>query len=278
MYFDVPGSGVGSEGTNYDATEYLYDDMGRRVGVRDATETITRSVYDAIGRMSASYIGTNDNDSGTFGVTFESTGTSDMVKTSDTVYDAGADGGNSLVTKTTAYVENSATGKRETTYDYDERGRRILTTNQQAPHVFVELDNLGRTTYVGQFTSVASIDVDPTGGVDIPSTETTNRTALSLSNYDELGRVWKSQRYKIIQSTGATGVTIDSESWWDSDGRPVKQQGNMLTKTAYDRIGRATHQYVLAYSNDSAYADADDVTATSSSSRRRRFTTTRTRS
>ena len=49
-----------------------------------------------------------------------------MVKVSDVVYDSGNADGNGFVTKRTAYVEDGATDKRETTYTNDVRGRVLL--------------------------------------------------------------------------------------------------------------------------------------------------------
>lgn len=59
-YHTIPGSGAGSSGTNYDATTFGFDDMGRRWRVKQASGTITRSVYDTLGRSIESWIGTND--------------------------------------------------------------------------------------------------------------------------------------------------------------------------------------------------------------------------
>ena len=178
-----------------------------------------------------------------------------MVKTDETVYDAGADDGNSYVTKRTLFVEDSATDKRETSYTHDVRGNVLLTTNATAPHVFVKLDNLGRDIATGSFSSTASIVV----GTDDPTTETTNRLALTETLYDQRGRVWKTKRYEIDASDGSLDDTLVSESWFDETGRTIKVDGEQLTKTFYDRLDRTTHQFTLATVDDSAYADADDV-------------------
>ncbi|MBX3322247.1 MAG: hypothetical protein KF757_04580 [Phycisphaeraceae bacterium] len=244
----------------YDSTFYLYDTMGRRVAVKDPTGTISHTTYDAIGRPSASFIGTNDHDHPgvPFAVEFETEGDSDMVMTSETIYDAGAAGGNSLVTKTTAFVQDSGTDKRETTYAYDARHRRILTVNPQAPHSVVKLDNLGRTLAVGLYTSSSGLSA-----ATDPTSHTTSRTALSETFHDELGRTWRSRQHKITQSgeyTGDSADTLDADTWYDAEGRTAKHQGHQLTKTAYDRIGRATHSFVLAAVNDSSYADALTIT------------------
>ena len=48
-YHVIPGSGLGSSGTNYDATTFGYDDAGHRRRVKKADGTIERTVYDGIG-------------------------------------------------------------------------------------------------------------------------------------------------------------------------------------------------------------------------------------
>jgi YD repeat-containing protein len=246
-YFSIPASGVGTDGTHYDATTYGYDDSGRVVRTKAPHGTINRTVYDSIGRKSESWIGLNDADEA---------GTDDMVKTDSVVYDGGSDGGNSLVTTSTAFVQDSTTDQRVTSYTYDVRGNTLLATNALAPHTFTKYDNLGRAVASAQYTSTASIDV----AADDPTTEATNRVALSQSFYDERGNVRKSQRHKIDPADGSDDDNLQSLTWYDADGRAVKQDGSQLSKTAYDRLGRVTDTYVLASDNDSAYADADDVT------------------
>ncbi len=41
LYFDIPDSGSGTEGTDYDATFIGYDDQGRRVRIKAPQDTIT---------------------------------------------------------------------------------------------------------------------------------------------------------------------------------------------------------------------------------------------
>jgi len=170
------GSFPGSEGTDYDATFFGYNDQGRSVRTEDPTGQIQRTVFDSLGRTTQSWTGTNDNafDGG-------SSGTDNMVKTVELVYDSAGDEANSYLTKQTLFVENSATDDRETTFQHDLRGRVLLTTNPAAPHVLTMYDNLGRQLASGLYSSTASIVV----GTDIPTTETTNRLALSQTYFDE---------------------------------------------------------------------------------------------
>ncbi|MEE9130850.1 MAG: RHS repeat-associated core domain-containing protein [Phycisphaerales bacterium] len=252
-YFLIPASGTGSDGTNYDPTLLAYDDMGRPWRVKDATGTIRRTVFDKLGRTIEQWIGTNDfSFSGG-----ESSGSDNMVKTVSLEYDSGNAGGNGYLTKQTVFVEDSTTDQRVTTLQHDLRGRVLLTTTPTAPYSFDKYDNMGRLIASGQFSSTASIVV----GTDDPTTETTNRLALSQTFYDERGQVWKSQRHKIDDADGSDDDNLQTLTWSDAAGRVIKVDGSQLTKAAYDRLGRQTHQFTLADDNDTAYADADDVTS-----------------
>ncbi|RNC81833.1 MAG: hypothetical protein ED559_08630 [Phycisphaera sp.] len=257
-YFDIPASGAGTDGTNYDATLYGYDDMGRRWRTKDATGTITRQSFDGVGRPLASYIGTNDStfDGG------ESSGTDDMVKVSETEYDSGNAGGNSYVTKRTAFVEDSTTDKRETTYTNDKRGRAVVIEPAAGPVTLNKYDNFGRATAVGRYSSATGLTA-----TSDPTSVTSNRLALSEASYDSNGRVWKRERHKIDDGDGSLDDTLESFTWYDTKGRTIKSVGSRIAKTSYDRLGRATHSYVLARTDDPAagtaldiYNAADDVT------------------
>ncbi len=249
-YFSIPSAEPGTAGTHYDPTTYGYDDMGRRRRIKEAHDTITRIVYDALGRQTARWIGTCDS-------TWAGgqSGTDNMVKVAETTFDSGSAGGNSYVTKRTQFVEGSDTGKRETTYKHDLRGNVLLATNPQAPHLFYKFDNMDRAVAVGGFSSTANIDET----ADDPTTETSNRVSLSQSFYDEMGRVWKEQRHKIDVADGSDDDNLQSLSWFDAFGRLVKRDGEQLEKFFYDRLDRQTHHFTLVNDNDTGYADADDV-------------------
>ena len=252
-YHDIPVSGAGTNVTNYDRTLFGYDDMGRRTRAKDPTDTIDRTAYDSLGRVTDSYTGTNDS-SFTGG---ESSGTDNMVKTSAREYDSATDGGNNLMTKSIAYVENGTTGQRVTEYTYDYQGRLLLTKNPLAPHSLNDYDNLGRRTATAQYSSTSNITA---GTTDPNATGTqTDRLTLNETFYDEQGRVWKTLRHKVDQDDGSLDDNLEALYWFDDAGRRIKMDGLRLTKTIYDRLGRATHQFVLAVDDDTVYADADDV-------------------
>ncbi len=249
-YHVIPASGAGSSGTNYDATTFVYDVMGRKIRTVDPTLTITRTSFDDLGRVYQTHLGTDDT-----GLTGSPmAGSSNMVKTSENAYDSGSAGGNSHLTSRTLYVENSTTDQRVTTYDYDFRGRLLLTTNPVAPHSLNKYDNLGRVIASAQYSAAVSASTDPAA-----SGTQTYRVSLNTSSYDELGRVYQTRRYEIDQSDGSDDDYLTSDTWRDAAGRVTKVKGHELSKTIYDRLGRTVQRFVLASDNDTVYANMDDV-------------------
>jgi YD repeat-containing protein len=249
-YFLMPGSGTGSAGTNYDSTLYGYDTMGRRWRVKEASGTIRRTGFDLRNNVTDRWIGTNDHSfSGG-----ESSGTDDMVKTENVVFDGGNPKGNGWVTQRTMFVQDSSTNQRQTNYTNDYRGRHILDATPIAPYALRLFDNISREIAVGEFSSTSGLTAssDPTG-------ISTNRLALSETAYDEMGRVWKTTRHKINQSTGSDDDTLTDERWYDERGRVIKVRGPRYAKTFYDRIGRVTDEFELANDDDSSYSDAKTV-------------------
>ncbi len=257
-YHTIPASGAGSSGTNYDATTYGYDDMGRKWRVKQASGTIARSVYDTLGRTIESWVGTNDNSF----AGGESSGPDTMTKTSETQYDgsAGSQKGNSYVTKRILDADGDwtvNTDQRETTFYPDARGRVVAVVNPVAPHSVSAFDNLGRVIKTAQYSSNSGLSAS-----SVP-TSTTNRVEYSETEYDGRGQVWHTRRHKIDASTGASGDSLDSYSWYDPNGRLIKSRSpGGLTKTRYDRLGRTTHRWTLAKDNDTLYSHVYNGTKT----------------
>ncbi len=251
-YFDVPASGDGTSGTHYDEEEYAYDAMGRQnrrelphAGI--AAGTIYRTAYDVLGRVTTRSIGTDDS----------GTGSDNTVVTELLEYDGNADDGNSLLTERTERTTATSTGERVTGYAHDVRGQLLLTTGATEPHTLVKYDNMGRELARGEFSSAPSASADPTS-------TTSGRMALSTSEFDERGRVCRAHFYNINPSDGANtnSEVVTTDYWFDATGRQIMVEGEKLSKTFYDRLGRETHSFLLAKEDDTnkrTYAGADDV-------------------
>ena len=250
VYFDIPSTMSGAtEGTHFDAWRVDYDNLGRQVRTKQPTGTITRTVYDVLGRVTERYVGTNDN-------SFpggEPSGADNMVLVEAFEYDGGADDGNSTLTKHTTFVEDGTSGQRVITYMYDYRGRSIVTINPEAPHLVITYDNLDRPLVTGLFSSNSGLNPST-----IPAATTTNRVALEQVFYDEHGRVYKLQKHKITQSSGADVDTLQALNWYDPDANLIKTDAEQLTKVRFDRLGRKIQSFVLATDNDSTYSDVYD--------------------
>ncbi len=254
-YFDVPEDpdfGEGTEGTDYDATRYAYDAMGRTARIKDPTGTIQRTVYDTLGRTTEQWTGTNDYlwDEG------ETTGPADMVKTAALEYDSGSDEGNSYLTKQTLFLDDTGSSTRVTTFTNDVRGRAVIQANPASPHVLNLFDNLGRGTAGGLYSSTSGLTV-----TSDPTSVSTNRLSLNETSYDELGRVFRTKTHKIDMADGSDDDNLQTDNWFDKRGRLIKVDGSQLMKYQYNRLGQQTHQFTLAVDDDdTVYTDAADVT------------------
>src|SRR5205085_8028180 len=117
-YFNLAGIAyssdtyLGTAGTNYYATQYAYDTArGWLTRVLAPTGTINRTVYDALGRVVSTWIGTNDTPaSGSWSPT-NNTAPSNMVQVTGNVYDGGSAGGDSTLTQFTQYPGGTAAAR-----------------------------------------------------------------------------------------------------------------------------------------------------------------------
>ncbi|MGD9689274.1 MAG: RHS repeat-associated core domain-containing protein [Phycisphaerales bacterium] len=246
----------GSVGTNYDATKFGYDPAGRRLWTRDATGTITTTLYDALSRYSGTEVGTNDYVN-TETWRYSQAATNNMTKVAEVVYDGSGDTGgigNGHVTRRKAFLDSDSPAlRRNTDILYDYRGRGIVTLPAAAPYTLMKFDNLGRALAVAQYSSTSGLDA-----ADNPLTLDTNRMALSETAYDQLGRAFKTTRHAIDPADGSDDDTLVSENWYSADGLLIKTVGEMVMKYEYDRLNRPVIAATMAKLSDADYAAADD--------------------
>ncbi|MBI5285616.1 MAG: hypothetical protein HY874_11030, partial [Chloroflexi bacterium] len=152
-YFLLPGSGAGTEGTNFDEVAYGYDPMGRRWRTQDATGTIHREVFDARGNVIERWVGTND-----YSFTNQGSGPDDMFKTEVFQFDDTTDAGlRGLLTSSRLRVDSDAGHDRVTSYLYDARGRLIVEVGPAAPWAVAKVDSLGREIARGLYSSSSGL-------------------------------------------------------------------------------------------------------------------------
>lgn len=255
VYHTIPSSGVGSSGApgngNYDESLFGYDvDMGRQIRSVTPGGTITRTVYDALGRVSSVWVGTDDVPSGG-GATWadwsptNTTGT-DLVKVSENEYDGGSDEGDSNLTEVTMHVDGSTT--RVTSYTYDWRNRRTIEDGEVDHCAKSYYDNLDRVIKSERYNTT-------TGG---------NLIARSETAYDDRGRVYETTTYAVDPSNGSVGNALTGNNWYDAAGNLIKSispgSGKVATKSTYDSLGRTVKSYTGYDTSESSYGDADDVT------------------
>jgi YD repeat-containing protein len=132
-YFSVAGltytSGttLGVEGTDFLRTRYKYDQRGRVDRVEDSTGSIQRTVYDGLGRVTSTWIGTNDTPSAGSWPPTNNDGTSNMVQTVAYEYGEGSVGDGNL---TLGRVFADDMTFYDTVYQYD---FRIRVTDTRGP-------------------------------------------------------------------------------------------------------------------------------------------------
>lgn len=274
-YFDLTGvtystaANIGTLGTHRYRTEQGYGKQGQANKSVSGAGTITRTETDALGRVTSTWVGTDDTPTTGFWSVTNLTGTN-MVKVAEYEYDGGGVG-DSNVTKQTSYPGGSADPRVTRTW-YDWRNRPVgrksgveasESTSVNRPLAYTEYDNLGTAvvseSYDGD--TVSLTDGNSDGVPDRPSSSLLR--AKGTVSTDELGRVYKSEAFSVDPSSGSvSSYALTSQTWYDARGLTLKTSapGGLVQKYAYDSLGRATTVYSTDGGGDSGYSDADDVT------------------
>jgi uncharacterized delta-60 repeat protein/RHS repeat-associated protein len=269
---------LGAKDTNYYSTTYAFDSMGRQNKMVSDLGTITRTVYDALGRTVSTWVGTDDTGATDADPSGGSAAGNNMVKVSQMEYDGGGVGDGN-VTQTTAYP-NDGSSDRLTTNLYDWRDRLVATrvgdnstsytsTDNAHPVTYLTYDNLGEVTYTYVYDGdTATISDSNSDGVpDQPSSSLLR--AKTGSEYDEQGRVFVSHIYSVDPSNGcATSASLSTYTWFDHNGNVIKTQqpGGIVNKMIYDGANRATISYTTDGGSDHAatvsgsWSDAGTIT------------------
>jgi YD repeat-containing protein len=252
VYHDIPSSGVGTAGVNYEQTSYGYETFGTSQKGRQnktvaADGTITRVVLDARGNVLETWMGTDDTGATDRDPTGNRATGNNMVKVSSATYDAD---GNLIESR--AYFGDGTSDYYATTYQYDWRDRLTDTLSPANVVTHYDYDNLGRTLCTQIY---ASADFALAASELRAQTETF---------YNDRGQVYESIVYEVAQQDATTpGQVLDhliTNSWYDAAGNLIKSQtgAGTFTKTQYDGLGRATVQY-LGYDIDETIADLYDA-------------------
>lgn len=242
-YFDIPTSGIGTEGINYDQVNYGYDVMKRRNKVVTGGGTITMQVFDARGMVDSTWIGTNDEGATAKDPSGGEDPGNNMVIITSNVYDDGQDGRNGTLTQQTKYA--SASDTRVTTFTYDFRDRRITTDGEIDFFQKKYFDNLNREVKFEQYNTTAI----------------GNLIARSEANWNDRNKVYQKIRYDIDPSTGSVGNALVDNFWYDDKMRVIESlpSGSQLfTKTTYDSLGRKLFEYT-GFAPETSNSSPSDV-------------------
>ncbi|AGA25127.1 RHS repeat-associated core domain-containing protein [Singulisphaera acidiphila] len=245
----------GTEGVNFNRTLYSYDTRGRLKLVTTPNGTITKAVYDGLGRTIEVWVGTSSVN---------------LVKVSAQEYDNGGIGDSNL-TRKTLYPGGGASA-RVTDYFYDWRDRLVATkdgvqvsegTDVNRPITYLVYNNLGQVTSREWFDGdgVTVTDSNNDGVPDQPSASL--RRAKSTFEYDDQGRLFATHVFSVNQSTGSVSSdSLTTAFWYDHRGNVIKQAspGGLVQKVAYDGVGRPVTISTTNGGGDSSWADAGTVT------------------
>ncbi|MBS0266027.1 MAG: RHS repeat-associated core domain-containing protein [Planctomycetes bacterium] len=246
VYKLIPATGTGVSGTNYDEMDFGYDIMKRQNLQVTPGGTITRTVFDAMGRTIGTWVGTNDTGA-TSSNPAGSGAPNNMVIITGVVYDNGTSGGDSNVTQKTDYVDATGLNDRVTTFLYDFRDRRTDTDGEIDFYAKQYYDNMDRVTKQERYnTNLAG-----------------NLIGRNTTSYDDRNRVFQFVTYAVDPATGVVGNALTSKTWYDASGNTVKSLpagSQASSKSVYDSHGRQTTRYACYNYSDTTYATAISVT------------------
>jgi RHS repeat-associated protein len=246
-YHLIPEGGTGIVGSNFDETNYGYDLMARQNKVLSPSGTISRSVYDAQGRLVASYLGTSDTGATDSDPTGGGALLNNMKLVAAQEYDQGLAGGDGNLTQQTSYVDGNSANNRVTTFLYDFRNRRIATDGEEDFYEEYWVDNLDRVWQTDRRDTTAL----------------GNLVSRSFTSYDDRGRVITNARHRVDPATGTVSSTyLFDDYWFDAADHVICHipiGGKLCTKTRYDGVGRAIASYT-GYSPALLSTDVDPLT------------------
>ncbi|VTU01332.1 rhs repeat-associated core domain-containing protein : YD repeat protein OS=Isosphaera pallida (strain ATCC 43644 / DSM 9630 / IS1B) GN=Isop_2419 PE=4 SV=1 [Gemmataceae bacterium] len=272
-YFDLggltytTGATLGAAGVNFYRTQYGYDTNGNLSKTVSPEGTISRTVYDGLGRPVSAWVGTDDTPTTGFWSPTNLAGTN-TVKVAEYQYDGGGVGLGNL-TKVTE-IPGGGAANRVTQAWFDWRGRAVAVkagvegsegTGVNRPLVYTDYDNLGRVTKTRTY-DADGVTPTITSGVPQPLAAGLLR-AQSTTSYDELGRAFRSSTFSVNPSTGAVSTnSLRTDVWYDSRGNVIKtaSPNGLVQKAVIDGAGRVTVSYATDGGGDTTYAHAGTVT------------------
>ena len=259
-YASIPSSGTGTLGTDFYRTVTQYDLLGRKQYqvqvVRGSTssnrvEQVTQYIYDSHSRVIEAKQGVSgDTAANSHNMTDNYNVYPTLVTLSKTEYDTGGVG-DGYVTKFKRYHgtgTNDYTGRNyKRTYRGSVRGIEpfYMSGSTETPTGPYVVDDLG---WNGRVTGSAQFKITPTWGTVLTgdgytsyaSSTATNRGTYLETAYDDLGRMYRTSKFAIDDSSGVKGISLQTDRFYDRRGlvvatQPAYQAGSEF---AYDSAGR----------------------------------------
>jgi RHS repeat-associated protein len=258
---------LGTAGSNYYATTYSYDHQGRLDRTVSPTGTITRTVYDGLGRVVSTWVGTNDTPAGGEWSPDHTPAPSNMVQTSALVYDNGGVGDGNLTQETDFPGGGSAPRVTQNFYDWRDRlvaRKQGVQDNENdgtnRPIQYTTYDNLDETVLVQQYEG-DGVSLSMANGVPQPPDPSLLRAQTAYA-YDDQGRVYQELVYDVNPSTGAMSSTaLITNFYYDHRGDQIAESdpGGLWTKDVYDGADRLVVEYTTDGGGGSSWAAAASV-------------------
>jgi YD repeat-containing protein len=286
-YHNIPSSGTGDISDDFGRTGYRYDSLGRQEYViqqvagdpsaGDGVEQVTQTVYDTLGRATASRVGVSKTGH-TIGADYQNAGATPTLTTvSETFYDGATTPGalavgDGHVTRSVVYhtVDGSGMPDDYTVVKnyYDFRGR-VRGSEQFAngdssgdsvgPYTVSDLDWAGRTVATAVYDAPPSWSTITAGDGDAAYADSvaTDRRALSRTMYDEAGQVYRTEQATVHADTGAVVAVTRTDLYYDARDNLVASGDpyGVFTEHAYDGAGRQYQQRTVATVASTPYSD-----------------------
>jgi RHS repeat-associated protein len=264
---------LGTLNTNYYETAYAYDSRGRQNRMQAPTGTITRTVYDGLGRVVSTWVGTNDTPGSGYWSPTNNTAPANMVDTADYVYDNNTLGGSTQVGDgdlSQVIRHPSGTAAARVTQDwYDWRDRQVASKSgvqasesdgTHRPITYTTYDNLDEATQVQRY-DADGVTITVSAGVPQAPSASLLR-AQTVTSYDDQGRVYRTQVYDANPSTGAVSSSaLTTNYYFDHRGDLIATStpGGLWSKSAYDGVGRDVMDYTTDGAGGTNWAAAGSV-------------------
>jgi RHS repeat-associated protein len=250
-YLGTQSVNNGTQNGNYYTTLYAYDHRGRPERVVSPTGTITRTVYDGLGRVVSTWVGTDDAPATGFWSPTNNTSPANMVETTAYDYDKGGVGDSNLTQMT--QFPGGGTAPRVTQYFFDWRDRPVAEKDgvqasendgTHRPVYYTTYDNLNEAISQAQYDG-DGVTINTVNGVPQPPDPSLLR-AYSTTEYDDQGRVYQTNTYDVNQTNGAISTnSLTTNTFYDHRGNVIEESdpGGLVTKTRYDGAGRPVVEY-----------------------------------